>query len=199
MKLDTHVHTFHSGNSTIYPMQNFLRECYNTPEGVYRVAKSRGMDLVVITDHDEISGALPLAHLPDVIVGRSHRCLSGRRRQGSPECVWTGRAAAPRDTEASPRPSGLDAVFAGAALYLAESRSVRHQRPNYRAACCSPVALGSGARGQQRFAAAGAEPHGACLAEASCKPALPEAIRTRIGALATPGPRYRARAPETSS
>ena len=53
MKLDTHVHTLHSGNSTIYPLNKFMRECYNTPEGVYRIAKSRGMDLVVITDHDE--------------------------------------------------------------------------------------------------------------------------------------------------
>ena len=69
MKLDTHVHTFHSGNSTIYPLQHILRESYNTPEGVYRVAKARGMDLVVITDHDEISAALALVDLPDVIVG----------------------------------------------------------------------------------------------------------------------------------
>ncbi|HXG90353.1 MAG TPA: PHP-associated domain-containing protein [Vicinamibacterales bacterium] len=69
MKLDTHVHTTHSGNSTIYPLQHILRESYNTPESVYRVAKARGMDLVVITDHDEVSGALTLSHLPDVIVG----------------------------------------------------------------------------------------------------------------------------------
>ena len=69
MKLDTHVHTFHSGYSTIYPLNTFVRECYNTPEGVHRVAKSRGMDLIVITDHDEISGALALGDRPDVIVG----------------------------------------------------------------------------------------------------------------------------------
>ncbi len=69
MKLDTHVHTFHSGYSTIYPLTPYVRECYNTPEGVYRVAKARGMDLVVITDHDEISGALSLGDRPDVIVG----------------------------------------------------------------------------------------------------------------------------------
>lgn len=69
MKLDTHVHTFHSGYSTIYFLRRFMRECYNTPEGVYRVAKARGMDLVVITDHDEISGALSLADRADVIVG----------------------------------------------------------------------------------------------------------------------------------
>lgn len=69
MKLDTHVHTFHSGQSSIFPLERIVRECYNTPDGVYRTAKRRGMDLVVITDHDEISGALELAHLPDVIVG----------------------------------------------------------------------------------------------------------------------------------
>ena len=69
MKLDTHVHSVHSGDSTIYPFQGLLRECYNVPEAVYRLAKSRGMDLVTITDHDQIGGALVLAHLPDVIVG----------------------------------------------------------------------------------------------------------------------------------
>jgi predicted metal-dependent phosphoesterase TrpH len=69
VKLDTHVHSFHSGDSTIYPLQGVLRECYNTPEAVYRVAKARGMDLVTITDHDQVSGALTLADRPDVIVG----------------------------------------------------------------------------------------------------------------------------------
>jgi predicted metal-dependent phosphoesterase TrpH len=69
VKLDTHVHTFHSGCSTIYPLHRFMRECYNTPEGVYRVARARGMDLVVITDHDEIAGAVSLGNRPDVIVG----------------------------------------------------------------------------------------------------------------------------------
>lgn len=46
-----------------------MRESYNTPEGVYRLAKARGMDLVTITDHDQISGVLSIAHLPDVITG----------------------------------------------------------------------------------------------------------------------------------
>src|SRR5215470_7387122 len=46
-----------------------MKECYNTPEGVYRRAKARGMDLVAITDHDTIAGALTIADRPDVIVG----------------------------------------------------------------------------------------------------------------------------------
>ena len=69
MKLDAHVHTSHSGMTSIWPLSLVMRESYNTPERVYRIAKSRGMDLVAITDHDTISGALTLAHLPDVIVG----------------------------------------------------------------------------------------------------------------------------------
>ena len=69
MKLDLHVHTFHSGHTTIYPLSLFMKESYNSPEGVYRRAKARGMDLVTITDHDEIAGAMTIADRPDVIVG----------------------------------------------------------------------------------------------------------------------------------
>jgi len=69
VKLDTHVHTLYSGNSTLKPLNRLLRESYNSVEDVYRVAKSRGMDLVAITDHDVIAGALTIAHRPDVIVG----------------------------------------------------------------------------------------------------------------------------------
>ncbi len=69
MKLDTHVHSFHSGFSTIRPLRRFMRECYNTPEAVYRTAKARGMDLVTITDHDQVGGVFSLADRPDVIVG----------------------------------------------------------------------------------------------------------------------------------
>ncbi len=69
MKLDAHVHTHHSGNTTIKPMDRIMRESYNTPEGLYRLAKLRGMDLVTITDHDQISGALTIADRKDVIIG----------------------------------------------------------------------------------------------------------------------------------
>ncbi len=69
MKLDAHVHTHHSGNTTIYPVSKLLKESYNTPEKLYRLAKARGMDLVTITDHDSISGVLTIADRKDVIVG----------------------------------------------------------------------------------------------------------------------------------
>jgi predicted metal-dependent phosphoesterase TrpH len=69
MRLDTHVHTVYSGQTTIYPLSLIMKESYNSPDGVYRRAKARGMDLVTITDHDRIDGALTIADRPDVIVG----------------------------------------------------------------------------------------------------------------------------------
>lgn len=68
MKLDTHVHTMHSGRATVFPFNHFMRESYNTPESVYATAKRRGMDLITVTDHDQISGAIALGD-DDVIVG----------------------------------------------------------------------------------------------------------------------------------
>ena len=69
MKLDAHVHTHYSGMTHIWPLSYIVRESYNTPERVYRLAKARGMDLVAITDHDTVEGAMRLAHFPDVIAG----------------------------------------------------------------------------------------------------------------------------------
>jgi predicted metal-dependent phosphoesterase TrpH len=69
VKLDTHVHTDHSGAATVFPFNHFMRESYNTPESVYATAKRRGMDLVTVTDHDQISGALALGERNDVLVG----------------------------------------------------------------------------------------------------------------------------------
>ena len=69
MRLDSHVHTTHSGRATVFPFNHFMRESYNTPERVYETAKRRGMDVVTITDHDEISGALAIGDRADVILG----------------------------------------------------------------------------------------------------------------------------------
>jgi len=69
LKLDAHVHTHYSGNTTIKYLDRIIKESYNTPERLYSVAKARGMDLVTITDHDTIRGALTIADRHDVIVG----------------------------------------------------------------------------------------------------------------------------------
>jgi predicted metal-dependent phosphoesterase TrpH len=69
LKLDAHVHTVYSGHSTIKPLARVMRESYNSVERVYTCARERGMDLVAITDHDTIDGALTIADRPDVVVG----------------------------------------------------------------------------------------------------------------------------------
>lgn len=69
MRLDAHVHSIHSGYSTLRPFRRVMRESYNTPEAIYRLARAHGMDLVTITDHDAIDGAMTLADRADVIVG----------------------------------------------------------------------------------------------------------------------------------
>jgi predicted metal-dependent phosphoesterase TrpH len=77
MRADLHVHTLHSTRSG---NMRFLRsrDCYSRPIDVYRCAKSRGMDLIAITDHDSIDGALELAgsveHPDEVIIGEEVSC-----------------------------------------------------------------------------------------------------------------------------
>jgi predicted metal-dependent phosphoesterase TrpH len=80
MRADLHVHTLHSTRSG---NMRFLRsrDCYSRPIDVYRTALSRGMDLVAITDHDSIDGALELASSVEnpgkVIIGEEVSCWHG--------------------------------------------------------------------------------------------------------------------------
>lgn len=77
LRADLHVHTRHSAQNGTLPFLK-ARDCYSSPFDVYRVAKGRGMDLVAITDHDSIDGALELLDrrpdAPDVIVGEEITC-----------------------------------------------------------------------------------------------------------------------------
>jgi glycosyltransferase involved in cell wall biosynthesis len=66
VKIDLHVHSTASDK----PYSWFLRatksaECYTSPRRVYDIATSRGMNLVTISDHDNIDGALELRALAD--------------------------------------------------------------------------------------------------------------------------------------
>ena len=78
LRADLHVHTCHSKVSGTLTFLG-ARDCYSAPEDVYRVAKARGMDLVCITDHDSIDGALDLLDrrpgARDVIVGEEISCV----------------------------------------------------------------------------------------------------------------------------
>jgi predicted metal-dependent phosphoesterase TrpH len=69
MRCDLHVHSWYSGDAGVPVLEQLGRECYSDPLEVYEQARRRGMDLVTLTDHDTIEGALRLAHLPDCFVG----------------------------------------------------------------------------------------------------------------------------------
>ncbi len=78
LRADLHVHSHHSGFTRTLRMFR-SRDCYSSPETVYRAARARGMDLVTITDHDSIDGCLELlASHPDVsdlVMGEEIGCL----------------------------------------------------------------------------------------------------------------------------
>ena len=78
LKADLHVHSYHSGYSTSFPLFR-SRDSYSDPDEIYRLAKSRGMDLVTITDHDSIDGCLEFMNrhpdATDFIGGEEIECV----------------------------------------------------------------------------------------------------------------------------
>lgn len=80
MRCDLHVHSKHSGAADLPVLRHVGRESYSEPRAVYDLALRRGMDLVTLTDHDTIAGALEIAHLPGAFVSEEVTvCLSGDR------------------------------------------------------------------------------------------------------------------------
>ncbi len=72
LRMDTHVHTNASCGSALAALGLLgVPECYTTPEQAYDQARARGMDLVTITDHDTIDGAMTLVErgFENLIVG----------------------------------------------------------------------------------------------------------------------------------
>jgi len=69
MRCDLHVHSKCSGAVNLPVLRRFGRECYSEPRAVYEQARRRGMDLVTLTDHDTVEGALEIAALPGTFVG----------------------------------------------------------------------------------------------------------------------------------
>src|SRR5690606_973061 len=61
VRMDMHAHSRASDGAAIAAL-GLIRcpECYSPPEKVFDQAIARGMDLVTITDHDTIRGALEL-------------------------------------------------------------------------------------------------------------------------------------------
>ena len=67
LRMDMHLHTHHSF------------DCLNRPEEILRAARERGLDRIVVTDHDEIRGALELREIdPErVLVGEEIKTREG--------------------------------------------------------------------------------------------------------------------------
>ena len=60
-RIDAHCHSNASDGPALRALGVIgIPECYSEPEQVYDQAKARGMDLVTITDHDTIAGAMTL-------------------------------------------------------------------------------------------------------------------------------------------
>lgn len=69
LKVDIHVHSRHSNKPTIWALRKFhCPESYTEPSFIYQRARSAGMGLVTIADHNTIHGALEIAHLPGAFI-----------------------------------------------------------------------------------------------------------------------------------
>lgn len=69
---DLHVHSQYSEHPSEWFLKRLgAKESYTDPEAIYRMAKSRGMDYVTITDHNRIDGSLLLRenHPDDTFTG----------------------------------------------------------------------------------------------------------------------------------
>jgi len=115
LRADLHAHSLHSGFTTA--MRAFRsRDCYSSPEAVYRAARARGMDLVTITDHNGIDGCLELLErhpgAPDIVMGEEIEC----RLPGSGARVHIGALGLTEHHHRDVQPLRVNAVEAAAFL-----------------------------------------------------------------------------------
>lgn len=68
-RIDLHVHSRHSKRPSQWILQKIgCPESFTDPKLIHETALKRGMDLVTITDHNTIDGALEIAHLPGTFI-----------------------------------------------------------------------------------------------------------------------------------
>lgn len=68
-RIDLHVHSRFSKRTSQWVLKKIgCPESFTEPRQVYETAIKKGMDMVTITDHNTISGALEIAHLPGTFV-----------------------------------------------------------------------------------------------------------------------------------
>jgi len=68
-RIDLHVHSRYSTRPSQWVLQRMgCPESFTRPRMIYDIARARGMDMVTVTDHNTIAGALEIAHLPGAFV-----------------------------------------------------------------------------------------------------------------------------------
>ena len=68
-KADLHIHSRYSNKPSIWALRKInCPESYTSPAFIYKTARQKGMDYVTITDHNNIQGALEIAHLPGTFI-----------------------------------------------------------------------------------------------------------------------------------
>jgi predicted metal-dependent phosphoesterase TrpH len=90
MRCDLHVHSYYSGYVNRPVLRHLGRDSYSRPEHVYAAAKRRGMDLVTLSDHDSIEGALQLAGRPDFFMSEEVTCVLETAQGESPRVLHLG-------------------------------------------------------------------------------------------------------------
>jgi membrane-associated phospholipid phosphatase len=113
MRCDLHVHSWYSGRADVPVLGHVGRECYSDPGDVYEHARRRGMDLVTLTDHDSIEGALRLAHLPATFVSEEVTVVRSTHFDVEP-LAWF-----PSDRFSFPSGHALNAFAMGSVIALA--------------------------------------------------------------------------------
>ena len=74
MRCDMHVHTIHSGMCTVPLARAICRECYTSPDELFKKLARSGMDLVTVTDHDSIDAAEVLRGRPGFFLSEEATC-----------------------------------------------------------------------------------------------------------------------------
>ncbi len=98
MKADLHLHSRFSDRSAEWVFRRFdFPDSYSDPRALYDTLRERGMDLVTLTDHNTLDGALEIADLPGVFLSEEVTTYFPEDRCKVSVLVWNLTEAQHRD------------------------------------------------------------------------------------------------------
>ena len=98
MKADLHLHSRFSDRSAEWVFRRFdFPDSYSQPRALYETLRERGMDLVTLTDHNTLDGALEIADLPGVFLSEEVTTYFPEDRCKVSVLVWNLTEAQHRD------------------------------------------------------------------------------------------------------